>query len=75
MRYLSYRYINTDSCELTLGHPKDMVSLSLHEIKISNMGQCVKLRNLDSHNNVFSSAGIVPLRNLRRFYSFDDKYE
>ena len=76
MRYLGY--YNDDwrnTIELTLNHPEDLVSLSTWHVKISNMNQCVNLRNLHSEEITYNRDDIVPLRNIRRIYSYEDKYE
>ena len=75
MRYLNYFYDGAGYYQLTLNHPEDLVSLSTERVKISNMGQCVNLRNLYSKYNTYSSDDIVPLRNIRRIYSLHDNYE
>ena len=76
MRYLSY--YNADwknAIELSLNHPKDLVSLSTGKVKISNMNECVNLRNLCSFVNTYKKADILSLKNLRRIYNSNDKYE
>ena len=72
MRYLNYCGLYF---ELTLNHPEDLVSLSTWGVKISNINQCVNLRNLYSYKNTYKRDNIVPLTNLRRIYSYIDKYE
>lgn len=40
MRYLNYMYYrgnDDDRYEVTLNHPKDLISLSLDKVKISNI--------------------------------------
>ena len=74
MRYLNYKKIGSN-IELTLNHPEDIVSLSTERVKISNMGQCVNLRNLYSKWNTQKRDNIVPLKNLRRIYSYEDEYQ
>ena len=76
MRYLSY-YNNDwkNAIELELNHPDYLVSLSTESVKISNMNKCVNLKNLSSLDNTYKRDDIVPLNNLRRIYSFNNKYE
>ena len=75
MRYLNYVYDKYGVYELALNHPEDLVSLSAEEVKLSNMNQCINLRNLYSYKNTYNSNDIVPLKNLRRIYSSNDKYQ
>ena len=81
MRYLNYVYDGYHECgfadniELTLNHPEDLVSLSTRRVKISNINKCVNLRNLYSYRNTYNRDDIVPLKKLRRIYSYYDKYE
>ena len=75
MRYLNYVYDKYGVYELALNHPEDIVSLSTGKVKISNMNQCVNLRNLCSKRNTYNRDDILPLRNLRRIYSEYDNYE
>ena len=75
MRYLNYIYNYYDDYELTLNHPEDLISLSTHKVKITNMNKCVNLRNLSSYRNTYNRDDIVPLKNLHRIQSINDEYE
>ena len=39
------------------------------------MNKCTNLRNLYSYCNIYNSNDIVPLKNIRRIFCLDDKYE
>ena len=73
--YLNYVYDGSGNYELALNHPEHLVSLSTYHVKISNMNKCVNLRNLNSDSNTYKRDDIVPLKNLRRIYSYRDEYE
>ena len=73
MRYLSIS--NNDSMNITLKYPEDLVSLSSARVKITNMNQCVNLRNLYSWENTYTKEDISSLRALKRLYSAIDKYQ
>ena len=73
IRYLNY--INYDYIEITLNHPKCLVSASLSEVKIANLNKCTNLQNLYSIFNTYSQQDISTLKNLKRFSSYGDKYE
>ena len=70
MKYLSYyndSWINT--IELVLNHPEDLVSLSTVSVKISNMNECINIKNLYSVDNTYTKQDIEQLHNLKRIYS------
>lgn len=60
--------------EIMLNYPEDLVSLSSYNVKVTNMNECVNLKNLYSYENTYTNEDISPLRNLKRIYSEDDKY-
>ena len=39
------------------------------------MNKCTNLRNLYSYCNIYKRDDIVPLKNIRRIFSWDDKYK
>ena len=75
MRYLNYIYNDRGNIELLLNHPEDLVSLSTYHVKISNMNQCINLKNFYSIRNTYTKQDIEQLHNLKRIYSYDDKYD
>ena len=76
MRYLCYdNDYNGKSFDISLRYPEYLVSLSTYKFKISNISQCVNLRNLHSYLNIYNSDDIVSLKSLGRVYSWKDKYD
>lgn len=76
MRYLCYdNDYNGKSFDISLRYPEYLVSLSTYKFKISNICQCVNLRNLHSYLNIYNSDDIVSLKSLGRVYSWKDKYD
>ena len=51
------------------------MSAILDNVKISNMNECVNLRNLYSYKNTYTKSDIETLHNLKKIISIDNKYE
>ena len=68
MRYLCYdNDYNGKSFDISLRYPEYLVSLSTYKFKISNICQCVNLRNLHSYLNIYNSDDIVSLKSWAGF--------
>lgn len=74
VRYLNY-YSSKNRLKITLAHPKDLLSVSLEKVTITNMNECVNLQNLSSENNTFTKYDIENMTKLKRIFSICDKYE
>lgn len=77
MRYLHYHKIdenNNITFVMTLKHPEDLISATLHRAKISNLSECVNLQNLYSCNNTYAVQDIEHMHRLKRVHSTNDRY-
>ena len=75
MLYLNYYNGDDDDFELALNHPEYLVSLSTIFVKISNMNQCINLKNLYSLGNTYKKQDVEQLHNIKRIYSLYDNYD
>mgnify|MGYP001058359344 CR=1 FL=1 len=61
--------------KITLNHPEYLISITLMNVKITNMNECVNLKNIYSLENIYTKEDIAKLRNLKRIYTWNNKYE
>lgn len=60
--------------EITLDYPQYLVSATLHNVTITNINECINLKNLYSLENYYKSQNIKNISKLKRFYSECDYY-